>query len=542
MTEMTQPPRPTVPQSLWQLPGRHPLLLALLAGPVSATGFAPLQWWPLLFACLALLLWVVARAPTLRSALFAGWLFGVGHFAVGNHWIQHAFDYQDKMPPVLGYVAVLLLALYLALYPAMAAGLAWRCVRIRARDAARHVDAPFVLFFAAAWIVTEWLRGTLFTGYPWNPLGVAWLSVGNVAQAAGAIGTYALSGVSVLAAGALVLALRRRWHMPAAFALLLLAVQILGAPAPVPNYPETHPFVRVVQPNIGQEGTSAPDYPERVLSALIRLSAPRPARAGPELLVWPEGMVNFYVEDGYPEQLYWQARPEVVRARIAGLLRDGDAALVSGNSLLFEDHPEEGVRTLTGAGNSVFVLRRDGALHGRYDKAHLVPYGEYLPLRAVLAPIGLARLVMGEIDFLPGPGPRSIPVAGFGDIGMQVCYEIIFSGHVVDRRHRPAVLFNPSNDAWFGTWGPPQHLAQARMRAIEEGLPILRATPTGISAVIDADGRILDRIEPGVAGAIDVPLPTAHAPTLFSRIGNAMAFLIALALAGVAVAIRRFAR
>jgi apolipoprotein N-acyltransferase len=190
----------------------------------------------------------------------------------------------------------------------------------------------------------------------------------------------------------------------------------------------------------------------------------------------------------------------------------------------------------------VWSLDSSGTLGQRYDKAHLVPYGEYLPMRTLLAPLGLARLVMGEVDFLPGPGPRAIDTAVFGKAGIQICYEIVFSGQVVDRRNRPDFLFNPSNDAWFGNWGPPQHLAQARLRAIEEGLPILRSTPTGISAVIDARGRVLESIPHRQEGAIELALPRPLPPTLFSRLGNWLALLVAGALYLFAIAFRRLAR
>jgi apolipoprotein N-acyltransferase len=187
-------------------------------------------------------------------------------------------------------------------------------------------------------------------------------------------------------------------------------------------------------------------------------------------------------------------------------------------------------------------------LLGHYDKAHLVPYGEYLPLPWLLKPLGLARLVPGDLDFWPGPGPQTMTVSVGGKpvkVGMQICYEIIFSGQVADRQNRPDFIFNPSNDAWFGTIGPPQHLAQARLRAIEEGLPVVRATPTGISAVIDADGRIVESLPLGTAGRIDARLQVAKAPTLFARYGNIMplafaALLIAFAL--LPLARRRIAR
>ncbi|MBO9714858.1 apolipoprotein N-acyltransferase [Sphingomonas sp.] len=522
---------------------RRPLLIAFVAGLVSATGFAPLDLWPVLIAALALLLALVHDAPTLRSALLRSWLFGVGHFTVGDNWIQHAFDYQDKMPPVLGYFAVVLLALYLAIYPMLAMGLAWRFKQlVKKRNGWEEADLGFVLAAAAAWIATEWLRGTMFTGYPWNPLGVAWLPVVPVAAMATWIGTYALSGVMVAVAGLVFLAGRRQ------FAPLLLGVPILAivslfslAPcqiaACVPHPGPPPPHVVVVQPNIGQEGVADPGYDEKVLAKLIALSG----KPGPEprLVVWPEGMVNQYVEDGYADpRYYFGIDPRFVRARIGAVLGPRDMALIGGNSLAFD----EPTRRLVGAGNSVWPIDSRGQLGPRYDKAHLVPYGEYLPMREILAPLGLARLVMGEIDFLPGPGPRTLAVPGFGKVGVQICYEIIFSGHTVDPANRPDFLFNPSNDAWFGAWGPPQHLAQARMRAIEEGLPILRGTPTGISAVIDAHGSVLADIPHLAEGRIDVPLPRPTPPTPFARWGNWMAFLAAALFLFFAIANRRYAR
>ena len=202
----------------------------------------------------------------------------------------------------------------------------------------------------------------------------------------------------------------------------------------------------------------------------------------------------------------------------------------------------EGRLRAVGARNSVTALDETGAIRGSYAKAHLVPGGEYLPLREWLTPLGLARLVPGDIDFWPGPGPRTVDLGPWGRVGVQVCYEIIFSGQVTDRADRPQFIFNPSNDGWFGAWGPPQHLAQARLRAIEDGLPVVRATPTGIRAMIDADGRVLKSLPMHQAGRIDTPLPPPHAPTLFARFGNILPVGFALLLLALAIAFRRRGR
>ncbi|MCP3729828.1 apolipoprotein N-acyltransferase [Sphingomonas sp. MG17] len=512
----------------------RPRLIALVAGAVSATAFAPLDWWLAGLICVAILLRLTHEAPSLRQALLRGWLFGLSHFTVGNNWIQHAFDYQDKMPPALGYLAVVLLSLYLAIYPALAMGLAWRFRQ------ARKPDLPFVLIAAAAWIVTEYLRGVIFTGYPWNPLGMMWLPLPGIAQVAAWIGTYAMSGLAMLGGGTLYLASMRNWRPLAGYAVAALAAALMLHPeAPAPR--AGAPLVRVLQPNIGQEATLDGSYAKKAMDALVRLSNDKqtilPGGPVPRLIVWPEGSVDYWIEQGYPAEWYGKADPRTVRQMIALTLGPKDMALIGGNALLFG-----GDKTLDAATNSVFAIDPMGGIRGRYDKAHLVPYGEYLPMRTLLQPLGLSRLVAGEIDFAPGPGPRTLDVPGFGKVGMQICYEIIFSGQTVDPGNRPAILFNPSNDAWFGAWGPPQHLAQARMRAIEEGLPILRSTPTGISAIIDAHGRIAAAAGMGEAKAIEAPMPAALPPTLFARFGNLLAFLIAGGLLIAAIAIRRVTR
>jgi apolipoprotein N-acyltransferase len=256
----------------------------------------------------------------------------------------------------------------------------------------------------------------------------------------------------------------------------------------------------------------------------------------PRLLFWPEAAVTDPLEDARTGE--HQAFAQFERTRAATLVGPNDY-LVTGGLAVFS---RDGFH-IDGAANSVFVLGPGGQVLGRYDKAHLVPYGEYLPMRPLLSAIGLSRLAPGDIDFNPGPGPRTVTLPGWGKVGFQLCYEIIFSGEVVDRRNRPDFIFNPSNDAWFGRWGPPQHLAQARLRAAEEGIPVIRATPTGISAVIDADGRVVASLPWRTAGVIDATLPPpAASPTLFARFGNIIPLLLGFALLIGGIAIGRTRR
>lgn len=510
---------------------RHPHIAALALGLLSAIGFAPLAVWPVTLLCLGLLLVLVEDAPDLRAALLRAWFFGVGHFTAGLNWIAHAFTFQEAMPHWFGYFAVVLLSLYLAVYPAMAAGLAWKYGRKDQRQ--------FALLFAVAWMVTEWLRANMFTGFAWNPLGVIWIAALPLADSARWIGTYGLSALTALIAGAGWLLFCRTGRRFSAFTLSFLTVFMLVAHLARPTAPSLRKDVpiRIVQPNIGQQDKHDDALEALNFRKLAQLSGAASDR--PRLLFWPEAAVPAIL-DLEPE---W-------RDRLAGLLGPNDLLMTGGLKLYYEVEKKGfyNSATLSGANNSLWVLTAGSRLIGRYDKAHLVPYGEYLPMRSILQPLGLSRLVPGDTDFWPGPGPQSLHLPG-GDayrpplkMGVQICYEIIFSGHVVDENNRPDFLFNPSNDAWFGSWGPPQHLAQARLRALEEGMPILRATPTGISAVIAADGALLDNLPHEKAGYIDGLLPGSMAATLFSRLGNLASFLFAGLIFCVAIATGRQTR
>jgi len=498
-------------------------LLCMAAGLASACGFAPLDLWPLTLAGIAILLFAVERAPRLRTALACGWWFGFGQFALGLNWIATAFTYQSNMPAWFGWIGVLILSAYLAIFPAAAAGLAWRwSVGMPSRPARRPLGMSgggdrlrLVILFAAAWIVTEYLRATLFTGFPWNPLGVSLLPT-PVAEFATLAGTYALSGLAALAGGLLFLLARRAWRAGAAVAvavpLLILAAALA---APVPAGPPGA-SVLIVQPNVSQEVKHSIGYAPQLRR--FRADSAALQQAAPQLMLLPEDAIPFLLDED----------PEAA-AMVGSWAGPGDLILAGGAKV---ERNASG-RPL-GARNTVYVIAPDGRLLDRYDKAHLVPWGEYLPLRWLLEPIGLARIVPGALDFWEGPGPRTVALPGFGRVGMQICYEIVFSGAVVDDADRPDFIFNPSNDAWFGRWGPPQHLAQARLRALEEGLPVLRSTPTGISALIDARGRLAAHIPWREAGVIDARVPPSAPPTIFARAGTPMAFLFALLLVAAA--------
>ncbi|MFL6783293.1 MAG: apolipoprotein N-acyltransferase [Sphingomicrobium sp.] len=559
-------------------------LLALFAGAASAFAFHPVGWWPLMIVAVAALCELVARAGSLRKALLVGWGFGLGQFAVGLNWIATAFTFQAAMPAWLGWVAVLLVSLYLAVYPAMTAGLAWRFGKTN--------RLALILALAGSWTITEWLRATMFTGFAWNPIGVSlvdtpWRGVSAT------LGTYGLSALVAATGGALWLAVRRAWVSSVAIAVVIGLTLTLPAPRaedigdlrvfdvaekalpmpvtpPRPTQPPAPPAVapssppptspgpsgredgagidpgfrrglsssiRIVQPNIGQQDKWQDGFADEAARRLSKLSTKSvaPGASPPNIIFWPEAAVTEPLAD---ERVGADVLVEPERQRAARNLLAPGAILVTGGLGLTSSNG----RTVDGATNSVFALRPDGGVIGRYDKGHLVPYGEYLPMRPLLSAIGLSRLAPGDLDFAPGPGPRTIDIPGIGKMGFQLCYEIIFSGEVVDPANRPNFIFNPSNDAWFGRWGPPQHLAQARLRAAEEALPIIRSTPTGISAVIDATGAVRASIPWKTAGVIDSLLPLPAPPTLFARLGNIIPLSLGFLLLIAAIALGRRAR
>ena len=496
----------------------HTFALALGLGAASAFAFQPFALWPLMPLALAALCELIWRARSLKSALLVGWLFGLGQFVVGLNWIATAFTFQAKMPPWLGWIAVVLLSLYLAVYPALASGLAWRFKG--------HRPLALVLTLAGAWGITEWLRGIMFTGFPWNPLGVTLVPTGLLSFAP-AIGTYGLSVIAVLIGGAIWLGWQRQRRSGLAVAWsLVVAVFVIPIIGAIPfllgeRATTGRHWIRVVQPNIGQEDKWRPGFAEESNRRLVALSL-QPGGKRPRLLLWPEAAVTNPLQD---ELIVDQAYAELERQNVSEAVGPGEYLLTGGIGLYSNDG-----RQISGASNSVFVLGQGGRQVDRFDKAHLTPYGEYLPMRPLLSAIGLSRLAPGDVDFTPGPGPRTIALPGWGKVGIQICYEIIFSGEVVDRRDRPDFIFNPSNDAWFGRWGPPQHLAQARLRAAEEGIPVIRSTPTGISAVVDANGRIVKSLPWRTPGIIDTRIPPAFGPTLFARFGNIIPLLLGFLL------------
>lgn len=489
-------------------------LISLSAGLLSSLGFAPVSFWPVTIMGIMALMAVADGLRCRRQIFCVGWAFGFGQSALSIHWLAQAFQYQASLPDWTGWAAVLVLSGYLALFPALALTFA--------RWLAPDGPAFRLLAFPGAWVLAEWSRGWLFTGFAWNPLGVIWIDVPIVAEIAGWIGATGLSGLTVALAGSLLQSARSH----RLFLGLQIAVLVFVAIAPRPASPSgaktVGTRVRIVQPNIGQDEKWQGDLSRRHRRTLLALSGRPRGDDLARLIFWPEAAIAEEIE-----------RAPHIRKELAAMLGPRDLLLTGG--IAIEQLAGGGTPTAT---NSMFVVDSNAEIVVRYDKTHLVPFGEYVPSFAKWT--GLDRFAAGAVEFREGAGPRSLVLPGLPKVAVNICYEMTFPGKVVDPADRPGFIFNPSNDAWFGRWGPPQHLAQARLRAIEEGLPVIRSTSTGISAIIRNDGSVASSIPLDTAGAIDADLPPSGLPTLFSRWGHWLALTMAgLAILGAAFKRRR---
>lgn len=521
--------------------------VCLALGAASALAMEPLSLLPVLFVTIPLFVWVLdgvavqagSRVKAVRSGFAAGMFFGFGYFLAGVHWVGSAFFVEAEehawLVPLVLFFFPLLLSLFWAIGCALAAA-AWSGGIAR------------LVILAAALAATEWVRGMIFTGFPWNTPGFAVAGSAELSQIASFVGISGLNLIVVLVSGSPALladeparrgfSQYRHWAGFAGLLVLLAGLWGLGRHT-LQSPPQTADEVtriRIVQPNIPQAEKWDPAHRSRIFAYYLELSdaATSPEVTGisdVDVLVWPESAPPFFIEQ-YPDAL----------ASIAALLPD-DAILLTG---ALRSEPAAATADAQAKANNVFnsVLAIDGkgAVISTYDKTHLVPFGEYLPFERLLTGLGVRKLVKLPGSFTTGDGVKTISIPGVPAFGPLICYEIAFAGAVVDAKNRPAWLLNVTNDAWFGnSAGPRQHLQQARFRAIEQGLPVVRSANTGISAVIDANGHILDHLPIGVSGVIDLTLPAAAPATVYALYGDwCLAFL--LALCGVCLGLLRWRR
>jgi apolipoprotein N-acyltransferase len=493
----------------WGLPRA---LIAFLAGAASTLAMPPLDVWPALFLTFPVMVWLIDGAAErwngVVSAAAAGWCFGFGYFLSGLYWVGSAFLVDADVFGWLMPFAVLILPAGLALFTAFGFALArllWT------RGAAR------ILTLAAALTFAEWLRGHVLTGFPWNAFGYALTGSLALAQAAALVGLWGLTFIAVAAfASPAALAddeadTRRRWLAPAAAAAVLASLAAYGAVrlASTPTRFVDGVRLRIMQPAIPQNQRFNYSAKNDVMRRYVELSRHTTATGAIDSvthLIWPESAFPFFLT----------REPDAIAA-IAQLLPP-HTVLITGGARYAESASAPGrIR----AYNSVYVVDHNGTALPVYDKVKLVPFGEFLPLRAFLERLGLEQLIRVPGGFLAGDRRESVTTPSAPRFVPLVCYEIIFPRAVVPPGERPGWLLNLTNDGWFGaTAGPYQHLQQAQVRAIEEGLPLVRAANTGISAVIDPLGRIVTALPLGREGILDSRLPDRIAAPSYTRIGD----------------------
>jgi apolipoprotein N-acyltransferase len=514
-------------ESVRGLSGWHRRLAAFCAGALSVLTLAPFFLWPVLWITLPVLVWLIdgsvrghaADGPARRLGAVAetGWWWGLGYFLAGLHWIGEAFLVEAETFAVLMPFAVVAMPAGLALFHAAAAALvaplwksgAWRVVAL-----------------ALSLSGMEWLRGHVLSGFPWNVLGYALTYPLPLMQSAAVLGIYGLTLLAVLVFGLPAILwsetadrTRGRWGALAVAVLPLLVAGALGQARLAFATADTVPGVkiRVVQPSVPQREKWRPENWARFFQDHLDLSGRDPMGrpdhlAGVKLVVWPEAAMPFPVLD-YPEAL----------SAIGDLLPEGTVLIAGAIRIEWtKTSPKRPGRFF----NSLFAFGRGGLLLALYDKIRLVPFGEFLPLRALLTSLGLQQIA-GREGYSSGAEPRPLlHIPGLPAIEPLICYEAIFPGAVVQGAERPGLIVNVTNDGWFGnSTGPRQHLHQARVRAVEEGLPLVRAANNGVSAAFDAYGRSLARLDLDVRGTFDTALPVALQPTFYARFGDT-AFLL----------------
>ncbi len=495
--------------------------LAFVLGAGAAAALPPFDLTPLLAVVFTSLLWLDDGSANPWASFRLGWVFGFGFFLAGLYWIAAAlFVDIDRFWWLVPFAAAGLPAGF-ALY----IGLVLLATRL-VRDYLHLPASARIFVFAIAWSAGEWVRGHALTGLPWNLIGYAW-SGGFpgallVLQSVSWVGIYGLSFVTILAASLPAalgepsmtpMSAARRWT-PAILAGLLILVPAVAGAIRLETMPTllTGTWLRVVQPSIPQSLKWLPAAAQADFRRLLALSA-APADHPLAAVLWPEAAAPFLL-----------GRDAAARRAIATIVPHG-GYLITG---ALRANPPPG--PIEEVWNSIEALDDRGAVVAHYDKAHLVPFGEYVPLRSWLP---FKKITAGTMDLSAGPGPRTIALPGLPPFAALICYEAIFPGAIVDKGDRPAWMLNVTNDAWYGrSSGPYQHFAIARTRAVEEGLPLVRVANNGISAVVDAAGRVLARTRLDAVGNVDAALPGPAAPTPYVRAGDWM--LVALLLLGVA--------
>ncbi len=496
--------------------------VSFFLGGVGAMALPPTYAFPMILAFSALLLILdscMDRPQPLKSSFWTTWSFGFGYFTFGLYWIANALTVDIAkfwwVTPFSILGLPFILAFFTAIPGVLCGLLRWRGVMLG-------------LAFAIFWVIAEWLRSFVLTGFPWNFTGYMWCFSDEMLQITSITGIYGLSFLTLLlAAGFLCLLQRPYQWLAGGITGLTVAIFLFGSlrlNTPTETFDDV--WLRIVQPSIPQTSKWDPVEKEKNFEKLLSLSSLASSHKI-NAIIWPETAVPFFIEQ-------------------EGFRRDLIEQVIPNEGFLLTGAPR---RTPYGVSpveiwNSILALNSTGDVVAHYDKSHLVPFGEYFPLRRYIEPyFAVRKITAGAQDFSSGSGPSVLQLGSLPPFGGQVCYESIFPGKVVNReQERPQWLLNVTNDAWYGNSpGPYQHLQISRVRSIEEGLPMVRAANTGISAVFDAYGRELDRLELMAIGNLDFQLPKPSANvTIYGTYGNILILgLLGLIFIGLAILNRR---
>lgn len=498
---MTAAARWCVRRGPWQRRG-----LAALAGAVAALGLAPFDLPGLALAGYAGLMLLILPAETPRAAFLVALFGATGYFALALHWIVEPFFVDPVRHGWMAPFALLFMSAGLALFWAAAAAFS-------ARIAAPGVWRAMVLALTLS--IAEFGRAYVLSGFPWAHPGHIWIGSPLMGLAAW-IGPHGLTVATLCLAAGLAAAI---WARPLGAvvpaAMLTVLFGLAAAVSPPPEPAGDAPVMRLVQPNAPQHLKWQPEMIPVFFQRALDLTAQAAEGSAPDLVIWPETTLPVLFRDSGA----WRAA--IARA-------SGGAGVILGGQRL-----EQGM-----VRNALFVLDAAGAPTATYDKHHLVPFGEYIPLTGLARTLGLSGLAEAAgPGYAPGPGPRLLDLDGAGRAFPMICYETIFP-HYIRQVERPDWMLQITNDAWFGNFsGPYQHLELAQLRAAEQGLPLLRAANTGVSAVIDARGRVVAALPLGQHGALDAPLPPPLAATFYARGGDWPVILFLLA--GLALTVFR---
>lgn len=458
---------------------KYPEACPIIAGSILGIGFCSYVASLALLISFLILIKTLQKAKSAKEVFRWGWGFGIMYFYYSLSWVEKSFECVGV--GYLGYPAVVILSIYLALYPAFACYLTNLFVN--------SGRIKFVFLFPIFWTIMEYLRGIVFTGFPWNLIGYATYDIPYFPQIADVFGIYGVSFIVVFIISLL------SYKKTLYYGMILFVVSILYGYYKIELYggyiySKNMPEVTIVQPSIKQEDKMNPEKLKENIDAQIVLSKPS------DIIIWPEAALSI------------QANSDVFKYIAFHVLRRDNSYLITGC-----DRFDRKKRRLY---NSAHVLDKNGTIIQTYDKIHLLPFGEFIP--EFLLKLGVNKLTDGVINFSRGNSPKTIKLKDFEPFEIGICYEAVFPGETVDNPDSKWIL-NITNDAWFKeTAGPRQHLRIAAFRAIEEGKPMIRCANNGISAVIDCHGKIRKFLQTNDFNSITIKVPNKSQQTIFSRL------------------------